>query len=117
MARVRYWKKVPFMGKDFIAINLFGLIVVRKGAFFPDSSLNHEMIHSAQQREMLFVFFYIWYVLEWLVRLLCCFSAKKAYFRISFEREAYANEYDEEYLKHRKLYSWLRYLKVTGKSK
>ena len=110
MARVRYWKKVPFMGKDFIAINLFGLIVVRKGAFFPDSSLNHEMIHSAQQREMLFVFFYIWYVLEWLIRLLCSFSAKKAYFRISFEREAYANENNEEYLKRRKLFSWLKYM-------
>ncbi|MBR5399610.1 MAG: hypothetical protein IK103_07435 [Bacteroidales bacterium] len=114
MAKVRYWKKVPFMGKDFIAINLFGFIVVRKGAFFSDSSLNHEMIHSAQQREMLFVFFYIWYVLEWLIRLLCCFSARKAYFRISFEKEAYANEYDEEYLKRRKLYNWVRYLWGDG---
>lgn len=117
MARVRYWRKVPFMGKDFIAINLFGLIVVRKGAFFPASSLNHEKIHTAQQREMLFVFFYVWYVLEWLTRLIFCFSAKKAYFAISFEREAYANEYDEGYLKGRMHFSWLRYLKVTGKSK
>ena len=114
MARVRYWRKVPFMGKDFIAINLFGLIVVRKGAFFPASSLNHEMIHSAQQREMLFVFFYIWYVLEWLIRLLCCFSAKKAYFRISLEREAYANENNSEYLAQRRLFSWVKYLRGDG---
>ncbi|MBR0314692.1 MAG: hypothetical protein IJK39_06165 [Bacteroidales bacterium] len=105
------------MGKDFIAINLFGLIVVRKGAFFPASSLNHEKIHTAQMREMLYVFFYIWYVLEWLVRCVCYFSAYKAYSNISFEREAYANEYDEGYLKGRKHFSWLRYLKVTGKSK
>ena len=114
MARVRYWRKVPFMGKDFIAINLFGLIVVRKDAFFPASSLNHEMIHSAQQREMLFVFFYIWYVLEWLIRLIFCFSAKKAYFRISFEREAYANEYNTDYLAQRRYFSWMKYLRGDG---
>ena len=111
MTRVRYWGKFPFIGKDFIAINLFGLIILRKGAFFPESSINHESIHTAQQKEMLFVFFYLWYVLEWLVRLLCCFSARKAYFRISFEREAYAHEYESDYLQNRKLFSWVKYLR------
>ena len=63
---------------------------------------------------MLFIFFYIWYVLEWLIRLLCCFSAKKAYFRISFEREAYANENNSEYLAQRRLFSWVKYLRGDG---
>lgn len=109
MAIVKYSRRFPFAGKDFIAINLFGLIIVRKGAFFPPSSLNHEKIHTAQQREMLFIFFYLWYTLEWIVRFLCCFSARKAYWRIGFEKEAYANEKDTDYLAKRKFYAWLPY--------
>ena len=34
-----------------------------------------------------------------------------AYFNISFEREAYANQWDEHYLEHRRPYSWTKYLR------
>ncbi|MBO6223053.1 MAG: hypothetical protein J6N56_04660 [Bacteroidales bacterium] len=108
--KIIYTRRFPFMGKDFIAINLFGMIIVRKGRFLSADSILHERIHTAQMREMLFVFFYLWYVTEWLVRMLWCFSAQKAYWRISFEREAYDNEGNPGYLKQRKLFGWMKYL-------
>jgi hypothetical protein len=72
--------------------------------------LNHERIHTRQMLEMLIVGFYLWYVIEWLIRLP---MKGNAYRSISFEREAYANEGNLNYLKQRKLYSWLNYLRKT----
>lgn len=96
--------------KGFRAMNLFGVVFARNE--FKDLSqrtLNHEAIHTAQMREMLYMFFYLWYVIEWLVKL-CRFGRKKAYRNISFEREAYENQFEYTYLKRRKKYSWLERL-------
>ena len=57
--------------------------------------------------EMLYVFFYIWYLIEWLVNLCIYKSFNKAYRNISFENEAYKYMYDKDYLKNRKHYRWL----------
>ena len=65
-------------------------------------------IHTAQMKEMLYVFFYVWYVVEWLVRL---FMKGNAYRNISFEREAYGNERYIAYIGERKRYAWVGYLK------
>lgn len=72
--------------------------------------LNHERIHIRQQLELLIVFFYLWYLLEYLFRLLQLRDRKKAYRNISFEREAYVNEKDLSYLKVRSFWKFLRYL-------
>lgn len=74
----------------------------------------HEMIHIRQQREMLVVPFYIWYVLEYLIRL--PFYGSNAYMNISFEREAYSHDDSEyrDYLEQRKPYSWFKYLWHTS---
>ena len=72
---------------DFHGINLFGTIFVQRrwGKFLPHE-VNHEFIHTLQQWEMGYVFFYVWYGIEYLVRLfLCHFDADKAYHSISFE--------------------------------
>ena len=37
-------------------------------------------------------------------------NMKQAYYNICFEREAYANEADMSYLKHRKLFAAFKYL-------
>ena len=76
--------------------------------------VRHEMIHIRQQREMLVIPFYIWYVLEWLIRL--PFYGKDAYYNISFEREAYMNDSLEYsyYLERRKPYSWFKYLWLSS---
>lgn len=58
-------------------------------------------------KEMLYIFFYLWYLIEWLIRL---FGKGNAYRKISFEKEAYNNENDETYLTKRKHYNWLKEL-------
>lgn len=60
---------------------------------------------------MLIVFFYLWYGIEWLVRLIQYKDSHEAYRNISFEREAHNNEYDDEYLDIRKSYEWIHYLR------
>jgi hypothetical protein len=73
--------------------------------------INHEKIHIRQQLELLILPFYIWYLTEYLFRLIQYKDRKKAYFNISFEREAYANEKDFVYLKNRKVWRFLIYLR------
>lgn len=91
-------------------VNLFGTYWVRDPSWIDRYVVNHERIHNAQQRELLFVPFYIIYFIEWLVRLLQYRDFNKAYLNISFEREAYANGRDLDYLGGRRHYAWLRYL-------
>jgi len=97
---------IPFEG--FLAINLFGVMFVRKGKKhkISERTIRHEQIHTAQMREMLYVFFYLWYLIEWLIRL----PFSNAYVNVSFEREAYINDNSSEYLNNRKPYSWMKYL-------
>lgn len=108
--KIIYNNIIPFPG--FKAINLFGILFARKGANINGRTLNHERIHSAQMRELLYVLFYVLYVIEYLIRIpMCDFDVLQAYRSISFEREAYANDDDFEYLKIRKLFAFLKYLK------
>ena len=108
--KVIYNNIIPFRG--FTAINLFGFIFARK-EYEPlaKRTLNHEAIHTEQMKEMLYVFFYLWYVIEWLVRLVQYRNARMAYRNISFEREAYMNQGNMGYLQGRGRYAWWKYLK------
>ena len=72
--------------------------------------VNHEKIHLRQQLEMLILPFFIWYFLEYLIRLIQYKNAALAYQNISFEREAYANETDFNYLKNRSFFQFLKYI-------
>ena len=101
---------IPFKG--FSAINLFGVVVARKECLpLSGRILNHESIHSQQIKELLFVGFYIWYVFEWLVRLLYARNFKRAYNAISFEKEAFDNDANTNYLNCRKQFAFLNYIK------
>lgn len=82
--------------KGFLAINLFGYLFCRPNAKITDITINHEQIHTEQMKEMLYVPFYLWYGVEWLVKLFC---KGNAYRNLSFEREAYSNQYNLDYLK------------------
>ena len=55
---------IPFKG--FLAINLFGILFVRGDNYISPQVINHEKIHTAQMRELLYIPFYLWYVLEWM---------------------------------------------------
>ncbi len=98
------------------AIKFFGFILgmddgIRALAFFPfiiipsttivdDVLINHERIHLRQQLELLVLPFHIWYLIA---------LYRVGYLQIKFEREAYANENNLNYLKHRKPYSFMKY--------
>ena len=73
--------------------------------------INHERIHFRQQIELLILPFYIWYILEYLTHRLRGKSPNQAYRNISFEREAYENDENLEYLNNRKLWAFWKYLK------
>ena len=56
---------------------------------------------------MLYVFFYLWYFIEWIIRL---FRKGNAYKNLCFEKEAYNNEDDLTYLATRPSFAWWWYL-------
>ena len=56
-----------------------------------------------------FLFFYIWYVIEWLINIPKYKNI--AYVNLSHEQEAYDNDQDLDYLEKRKRFAWLKYLK------
>jgi hypothetical protein len=98
-----------------LAKNIIGITLCPFGIYYrnfiSEKTLNHENIHWQQQLEMLIIFFYLWYGIEWLIRKI--FVKGDAYRNLSFEREAYQNDHNEDYLKTRKKYSWLKYLKKS----
>lgn len=100
---------IPF--RTFAAVNIFGLIFVKKGILFTETDLRHELIHTRQMRELLFIPFYMVYFAEWLVRLVQYRNPLRAYCNVSFEREAYENQSDKDYLKNRRLYAWCHYMR------
>lgn len=106
--KIIYNNIIPFKG--FKAINLFGVLFVRKHSVMMPDDLRHERIHTAQMREMLYLFFYVWYIIEWLFRLIQYRDSLKAYRNISFEREAYDNQCRFCYFERRKHFAWCRYL-------
>lgn len=96
--KIIYNNIIPFPG--FSAMNLFGIIFARKSAKpLKDSTIRHEAIHTAQMKDLLYIFFYLIYVLEWFVRL---FMKGNAYRNILFEKEAYDNQGYPDYLKTRR---------------
>lgn len=106
--KIIFNKILPFPG--FYAINLFGILFVRseyaKFGGVSSRTLNHERIHTEQMRELWYVGFYLLYLINWIVRLVC--SPRTAYRGIAFEREAYDNESNLEYLGSRKPYAWVK---------
>lgn len=100
-------KIIPIKG--FSALSFCGVLFVRDefkerclgptatiyGRMAWDTMLRHEHIHLQQQRELLFIPFFVIYLVEWVARLFI--SPKTAYRDISFEREAFANEDDINY--------------------
>lgn len=107
IVRTRY---IPFRG--FKCMQFLCFILVRRGIELSDKDVRHESIHWEQQKELLIVFFWLWYVLEWLLRLLCYWDFKKAYRKISFEQEAYFHDELLYYLEHREKYYWRNYLRL-----
>ena len=97
--------------KGFIGITLYPFIFLKAKKWRNNTVLiNHEKIHLKQQLELFVVFFYVFYVLEWCFKLIKYKDKKEAYKNISFEREAYLNEHNLNYLQKRKRGASIKYL-------
>ena len=100
-----------FVPKGYSGITLYPFIFLKSRDFKRDLILlNHEEIHLRQQLELLIIPFFVWYVLEYLFKIVKYKNHLKAYQNISFEVEAYQNEKDLEYLKSRSFWNFLKYL-------
>lgn len=127
-------KYIPL--KAFEAMAVWPILFLRKDRveYFTQYNANHENIHAAQQIEMLVTgivlailiaivgggwyslltlpLFWYWYGVEYIVRRIVYKNKDKAYRRVSYEHEAYRNEYDLSYLKgKRKPFAWIKYIR------
>ena len=97
--------------KGYRGMTLFPFILLKRRRFKEDMVLlNHEKIHLRQQLELLVMPFYLVYLIEFLIRYLRFNSWHLAYINISFEREAYTNEKNLNYLKTRRFWRFTKYL-------
>lgn len=104
--KIIYNNIIPFKG--FYAINLFGILFVRGHRTPTDRVMTHETVHTKQMQEMMYIFFYLWYVIEWFIKLFIFGFTHKAYRNISFEQEArYWQDRTEIARKH---FGWCKYI-------
>lgn len=100
-----------FFHKNYVGLTLWPFIILKNSSLKKDAVLiNHERIHLKQQQELLLLPFYILYFLEWVLRCIYYLDSYKAYKNISFEREAYVNERNLNYVSERKPFSFIKYL-------
>jgi hypothetical protein len=108
--------KVPVFLSKFVPINIsaisFGLWVWARGLMSARIK-NHETIHYKQQVELLFVGQWILYGLFYVYNYIKLRDGRQAYYQVPFEREAYDNDDNLDYLKTRKHYAWIRYIKPS----
>lgn len=97
--KIIYNNIIPLKG--FRAMSFCGIIFARTSSKpLSKETINHENTHLEQQKELLFIGFFIIYLIEFLF---------KGYYGISFERESYINQNNLNYLKTRKHYSSFKY--------
>ena len=104
----------------------------------PQEVRNHECTHARQWTEMTMLagllllvavlawgvsawwflavplVYYLWYGVEYLIRLCILHDGNKAYRAVSFEQEAYANERDANYNENAKYFAWITYIGKKG---
>ncbi len=106
-----YSNIIPFSG--YIAMTVFPWVFIRKDLSqkYTPTANRHELTHAYQQLECLWVLFFVWYVIEWFIKIpICYFTCKNAYRSISFEQEAYDNQGKVDYNKSRRHYAWMKYI-------
>jgi len=100
-----------FFYRNYVGLCLWPFIILRNPSLKQDSTLiNHERIHLRQQAELLLVFFYIFYFLEWILKSAWYRDFYTGYRNISFEREAYLQENNLGYLGERRPFQFLKYV-------
>ncbi len=124
-------KYIPFVPYD--AMCIWPCIFVKEDVLISQTLINHETTHGLQQIEIfvtaiflaaimfalgcgwwsllaLPLYFYIYCFAYLLRRFDGKGSAESDYRSSVFEREAYANERDDNYNKNRRLFAWVKYI-------
>ena len=105
--------KIPVWLSKIAPINVyafsFGIWVWCRGVM-SERTKRHETIHYRQQLELLFVFQWVLYGLFHVIGLIRYRDGQSAYYENPFEREAYDNDDDIDYLEERKHFSWVDYI-------
>lgn len=122
-------KLIPF--KVFAVMNILGLLFVREEARIDAECIRHEAIHTVQQYEIMLLsamialvvssyYASLWYLLivvampialyllAWLIELILP-PYHSAYMDSPFEREAYMNDKNPDYLSTRPPFAWVKY--------
>ena len=105
--------KIPVVLSKLAPINIWaislGMWVLCRGSL-NEKTKRHECIHFQQQLECLFIGFYMIYILSYLYNLVKFRDPREAYYQVCFEREAFGNESQKDYLENRKRYAWAKYI-------
>ncbi len=100
------------LGDSAMAITFYPFIFMRKDTRENEELMRHEVVHIRQQGELLIVGAWLLYLFEyWYARLIKKLDARQAYYYTALEQEAHRNAMNENYLKERKPYAMLRYIK------
>ncbi len=90
----------------------FPIIGFKDESFETQRIINHEQIHFRQQIELLFVGEIIFRLIErFYLQVILSKSSLDSYKLCSFEQEAYLNQDDPHYLKNRRLFSFVKYIR------
>ena len=98
------------LGEEILAVTIFPFIYT-KHYETPKYVVNHELIHYEQYKETLIIGFPIILFINFMINWLYYWDRNIAYRKLLFEREAYENMNNYDYLKYRKRYSWLFHFK------
>ena len=101
-----------FLGEDMVAITLYPYIFTSTETVAANV-LNHEKIHCEQYKELLIIGFPIVMLFNFLFNLIYYGDKNISYRQTLFEREAYENMNNFDYLKYRRRYSWLWSKKIA----
>ena len=93
-----------------ITLSPIGIFYCSEEVRDDQTTRNHELTHWEQQKEMFCLFFYLWYLGEYLIKLIMFMNHRKAYRGIGFEQEAKEYERDLGYLSTRKPFQWIRFV-------
>lgn len=100
-----------FFYRNYVGLSLWPFIFLKNTDLKHDHVLiNHERIHLQQQKELLILPFYIFYLVEWILKSIHYLDFYEGYQNISFEREAYANEKDLSYPKSRPAFGFIKHI-------
>tara|TARA_Y100000592_G_scaffold41510_1_gene65769 strand:- start:5590 stop:5928 length:339 start_codon:yes stop_codon:yes gene_type:complete len=89
------------------AITLFPFIILSEEV--DEYTMNHELIHFEQQKELFVVGFYALYVYDFIRGMIKYGNKDMAYYLIRFEQEAYNYESDLGYIIDREKNAWKEY--------